>query len=153
MATVDLGAIVRQAFDAFNSKDLDRLASYGHPDARLINVPFGAKLGFREDAEMWLKAFSDAKCEVTNVVAQGDTVVAEFTGRGTHDGPLKGPTGDIPATGRRAEVQCIQVYRFRGEKIAECRLYFDAATMLAQLGLGAGAPAQGRPAAAPQPRH
>jgi steroid delta-isomerase-like uncharacterized protein len=153
MATVDLAAIVRQQYDAFNSKDLDRLAFYAHPDARVLNVPFGAKLGFREDAEGWLRAFPDAKCDVTNVIAQGDCVIAEFTGRGTHEGPLKGPTGDIPATGRRAEVPCIEVFRFRGEKISECKLYFDSATLLAQLGLVAGVPAQGRPAGAPQPRH
>lgn len=152
MATVDLAATVRQVFDAFNAKDLDRMASLAHPDARLTNVPFGMKLGFREDAEMWITAFPDAKCEVTNLIAQGDCVIAEFTGRGTQTGPLKGPTGELAATGRRAEVLCVEVFRFRGGKIAECKLYFDSATLLSQLGLGMGA-AQGRAATAPQPRH
>ncbi len=153
MATVDLAAIVRQAFDAFNAKNLDRLASLAHPDARIANVPFGTKLGFREDAEMWIKAFPDAKCEVTSVTAQGDNVIAEFTGRGTQSGPLKGPTGEIAATGRRSEVPCVEVFRFRNGKIAECKIYFDSAMLLSQLGLGVGAAAQGRAEAAPQPRH
>jgi ketosteroid isomerase-like protein len=61
-------------------------------------------------------------------------------------------TGEIAATGRRAEVQCIEVFRFRGGKITESKLYFDAATLMSQLGLGLGAP-QGRAATTTQPRH
>ena len=153
MATVDLAAIVRQVFDAFNAKNLDSLASFAHPDARMANVPFGMKLGFREDAEVWIKAFHDAKCEVASRIAQGDCGIAESTGRGTQTGPPKGPTGEIAATGRRSEVPCVEVFRFRGGKIAECKLYFDSATLLSQLGLGVGAAAQGRAETAPQPRH
>jgi steroid delta-isomerase-like uncharacterized protein len=152
MATVDLAAIVRQLYDAFNAKDLNRIRSLAQPDARTTNVPFGAKVSYGEDAERWMTAFPDGTCEVTNVIAQGDCVIAEFTGRGTHTGPLKGPTGEIPATGRRAEIQSVEVFRFRGEKIAESRLYFDAATLMSQLGLGMGAP-QGRATAETQPRH
>lgn len=153
MATVDSAAIVRQVFDAFNAKDLDKLASCAYPDARMTNVAYGLKLGFREDAEMWLKAFPDAICEVTNLIAQGDCVIAEFTGRGTHTGPLKGPTGDLAASGRRVEVPCVEVFKLRNGKIAECKLYWDSATLLSQLGAAAGVAAQGRAAAAPPPRH
>lgn len=154
MATVDLSAVVRKMYDAFNAHDLDGVAACAQADARAMSVPFGARLGFREDAELWLKAFPDAKCEVTNLICQGECVIAEFTGRGTHTGPLKGPSGDIPATGRRAEVQCVDVFRFRGGKIADSKLYFDSATLLTQLGLGMGASAaQGRTATTQPPRH
>jgi predicted ester cyclase len=144
MATQDLGATVREMYEAWNAKDMDRCASYAHADARMTNVPFGAKLGYREYIENWARAFPDGKIELTSLVVQGDKAMAEFTGRGTHTGPLKGPTGDLPATQRRVELKCVECYEFRGGKVAEGRQYFDAYSLFTQLGVGA--PAQGRPA-------
>jgi predicted ester cyclase len=137
MATKDLGAAVREIYEAWNAKDLDRCVSYAHPDARMTNVPFGAKLSFREYLENWARAFPDGKIEVMNLVSQGDSVIAEFTGRGTHTGTLKGPTGDLAPTGRRVEMSFVESYRFRGDKITEGRIYFDAFTFFTQLGVGA----------------
>jgi predicted ester cyclase len=154
MATVDLAAVVRQMYEAFNAHDLERVAACAQSDARALNVPFGARLSFREDAQGWLTAFPDGRCEITNLIAQGECVIAEFTGRGTHTGPLKGPSGEIAATGRRVELQCVDVFRCRGGKITESKLYFDSGTLLTQLGLGMGAAAtQGRAATTQPPRH
>ncbi len=147
MAAQDNESIVREVHRAFNDKDLDRLASCATSDARMNVVPFQAKLGFREDAENWARAFPDGKIELTQIIAQGDLVVAEFIGRGTNTGPLAGPAGEIRATGRRVELPCVEVYRFRGGKIAECRTYFDGASLMAQLGLAPGAEAQAQGAA------
>jgi steroid delta-isomerase-like uncharacterized protein len=151
MASQDLGKIVREMHEAWNAKDLDRCASYAHPDAQMTNMPFGTTLSYREYIENWARAFPDGKIELKSVVAQGDKVVAEFTGRGTHSGTLKGPTGDLPATQRGVEMPCVEIYRFRDGKLAEGRVYFDAFSMFTQLGIGA--PAQGRAATAtPSPR-
>jgi predicted ester cyclase len=144
MATQDLTTIVREMYDAWNKKDLDRCASYAHGDARMTNVPFGAKTSFREYIESWAQAFPDGKIELVKCVAQGDDAIAEFVGRGTHTGTLRGPTGDLPPTGRRLELSCVESLRFRGGKLGEGRIYFDAFSMFTQLGIGA--PAQGRTA-------
>jgi predicted ester cyclase len=144
MATQDLGALVRELYDAWNAKDLDRCASYAHADARMTNMAFGAKLSFREYIENWARAFPDGKIELTNCVVQGDDVVCEFTGRGTHTGPLKGPTGEVGATGRQAELKCVECLRFSNGKLAEGRMYFDAFSLFTQLGIGA--PMQARSA-------
>jgi predicted ester cyclase len=120
------------------------------------NVAFGGKVGFREYGEGWARAFPDGKIELLNLVAQGDLVVGEFTGRGTHTGVLKDPTGEIPATGRRVEMSFVEVYRVRNGKISEGRLYFDTGTVMAQLGISPGATTtqtQQLPAPASQPRH
>lgn len=146
MASQDLGTLIRDMYEAWNAKDLDRCASYAHPDAQMTNMPFGATLNFREYIENWARAFPDGKIEFKSVVAQGDKAIAEFTGRGTHTGTLKGPTGDLPATQRRIELQCVESYRFRGGKLAEARVYFDAFSLFTQLGVGAAA--QGRAATA-----
>jgi predicted ester cyclase len=143
MTSQDLGKIVREMLEAWNAKDLDRCASYAHPDAQMTNMPFGATLSYREYIENWARAFPDGKIELKSVVVQGDKAMAEFTGRGTHTGTLKGPTGDLPATQRRAELQCVESYHFRGGKIAEGRVYFDAFSLFTQLGVGA--PAQAAP--------
>jgi steroid delta-isomerase-like uncharacterized protein len=146
MASQDLEKIVREMHEAWNAKDLDRCASYAHPDAQMTNMPFGTTLSYREYIENWAQAFPDGKIELKSVVAQGDKAVAEFTGRGTHSGTLKGPTGDLPATQRRVEVPCVECYSFRDGKLTEGRAYFDAFSMFTQLGIGA--PAQGRGATA-----
>ena len=154
MATLDNSGIIREMYAAWNDKDLDRYASCATADARMTHVPFGTKLGFREYGEGWARAFPDGKIELMNLVAQGDFVVGEFTGRGTHTGTLKGPTGEIPATGRRVEMSFVEVYRLRNGKISEGRIYFDTGTMLAQLGISPGATTQQQfSAPAPQPRH
>jgi predicted ester cyclase len=145
MASQDLEKIVRDMYDAWNAKDLDRSASHAHADARMTNVPFGAAVGFREYIENWARAFPDGKIELHSLVVQGDKAVAEFTGRGTHTGTLKGPTGELPATQRRVELKCVEIHSFRGGKLAEGRVYFDAFSLFTQLGVGA--PAQGRAAA------
>jgi predicted ester cyclase len=139
MASQDLETIVRDMHEAWNAKDLDRCASHAHADAQMTNMPFGAKLNYREYIENWARAFPDGKVELKSVVVQGDKAIAEFTGRGTHTGTLKGPTGDLPATQRRVEVHCVESYRFRGDKLAEGRVYFDAFSLFTQLGVGAAA--------------
>jgi predicted ester cyclase len=149
MATKDLEACVRELYEAWNAKDLDRCASYALPGAKMTNMPFGTTSGFREYETSWAQAFPDGKIELTSLVVQGDNAVAEFTGRGTHTGPLRGPTGEIPATQRRVELRCVECYRFQGDKIADGRIYFDAFSLFTQLGVGA--PAQSRTAGAAQP--
>lgn len=142
MATQDLGKIIREMYDAWNAKDMERCASFAHPDARMTNVPFGATVTYREHVEGWARAFPDGKIQLENVVVQGDRAIAEFTGRGTHTGALRGPTGELPPTGRRLEMSCVEAYLFRDGKLAEGRIYFDAFSMFTKLGVGAGA--QGR---------
>jgi steroid delta-isomerase-like uncharacterized protein len=137
MATSDNEKALSAVYEAFNAKDMDKLMSFATPDAQVTSIPFGATASYREDWEAWARAFPDARIEVKNLIAQGDHVVAEVVGRGTHTGALPGPTGDIPATGRRMEMPLVEIYRFREGKIVEMRYYFDAFSFFDQLGLGA----------------
>ena len=152
MATLDNAAIVRELYAAWNKKDMDRVASLATADARVTSVPSGMKMGFREDAEAWARAFPDGEIQAVNIVAQGDYVIVECVGRGTHNGTLKSPAGDIPATGRRVELPFVDCHRLRNGKITESRIYFDTGSMMAQLGLSAGPTATQRPTA-PSPEH
>jgi predicted ester cyclase len=149
MASQDLENVIREMYEAWNAKDLDRCASYAHPDTQMTNMPFGAKLPFREYIESWARAFPDGRIEPKTIVVQGDRAMAEFTGTGTHTGTLRAPMGELPPTQRRLELPFVESYRFRDGKLAEGRIYFDAFSMLKQLGVGA--PAQGRAATPPSP--
>jgi predicted ester cyclase len=51
--------------------------------------------------DMWAQGFPDGKVTIDRVIASGDHVVVEFTGRGTHTGTLATSIEEIPATGVR----------------------------------------------------
>lgn len=138
----DARRVVEENFAAFNAHDLDRGAATIAPSATTRDVPTGNTVtgpnGFRQYWGMWLTAFPDGRCDITKCVATDDgTVVTEFVGRGTHNGPLPGPGGQqILATGRRVEMPFCQIATVKDGKITSGALYYDLATMLAQLGLG-----------------
>jgi predicted ester cyclase len=53
------------------------------------------------------------------MIAQGDYVVAHWTGTGTHTGPLSTPTGSsIPATGKQVVLKASETYQLKGGKIS-----------------------------------
>jgi predicted ester cyclase len=56
--------------------------------------------------------------------------VLEFVYNGTNTGELMG----MPATDRRVSVPMLAIYEIEGGLIRYGRLYYDAATMMGQLG-------------------
>src|SRR5579859_4397482 len=80
-------------------------------------------------------AFPDGKTETTSLTASEQSAVIEFTGRGTQTGPLRGPAGDIPPTGRTAEIRFIPANDFQQGKIAHSRLYFVSLGLMVHLGV------------------
>jgi steroid delta-isomerase-like uncharacterized protein len=76
----------------------------------------------------------DAAGTVTNFVASGNTAVLEVTWKGTHTGPLVTAAGTIPASGKHQETPAAVFYAFDGGKIKASRHYFDAMTLLKQIG-------------------
>lgn len=77
----------------------------------------------------------DVKGTVNQALATGNTVVLEVTWKGTHTGPLQGPSGTIPATGRQQTTRAGWVLNFAGSKITDSRHYFDMLSFMQQLGL------------------
>ncbi len=139
--TRDNAAIVRDLYDAFNDHDLDRGVALVSEDFELVDFAaegqaFRGPEGLRQWLQIFLTAAPDAKVEVTNVVGAGEGwVFTEHTGRGTHTGPLVGPAGTIPPTGRRIELPIGELVRVENGKITLIRAYYDGATMMRQLGV------------------
>jgi steroid delta-isomerase-like uncharacterized protein len=138
---LDACRVVLDNFAAFSAHDFDRGASTIAPDATMRDVPTGTVLtgpeGLRQYWRMWLTAFPDGRTDVTRCVGSDDgTVVTEFVGRGTHNGPLMGPGGrQIQATGRRVEIPFCQIATIRDGRIANAAIYYDLATIMGQLGI------------------
>ncbi len=132
-------AIARMHYDAFNMHEVERAAAIIADDVEWVNVPFGHTLhgveGYRQHLWIWHRAFPDGSVEIVDQYADGEHVTTEFIGRGTHTGVFASPVGELAPTGRRVEVAFCEVMRVRDGRIAFSRLYFDAVTMLGQLGV------------------
>ena len=83
---------------------------------------------------LYQTAFSEARAENRNLVADDKSVVLEFTFHGINTGSLMG----MPPTGKRVEVPMCAVYDVEEGVIRRARLYYDSATMAKQLGLMPG---------------
>jgi carboxymethylenebutenolidase len=71
---------------------------------------------------------------VSRTIGQGrlvDEVVARFT----HTVPMMWLLPGVPPTGKRVEVVFVAIIQFEGDKIAKETLYWDHASLLAQVGL------------------
>ncbi len=83
------------------------------------------------------KVFPDAQYSIERLLAEGDTVVWQWTFRATHQGELLGiqPTGKVVMFGG------VNIFRMANGKIVEDWVYRDTVGMLRQLG-AMPAPAQ-----------
>ncbi|TME72103.1 MAG: ester cyclase, partial [Chloroflexi bacterium] len=81
-----------------------------------------------------------AKSEIKNLFTQGNQVVVEGVFVGTHDGTLKTPMGDLPATGRKVRGDYVQIFEVDRGLIKKARLTFDQVQLMTQLGLAPAPP-------------
>jgi steroid delta-isomerase-like uncharacterized protein len=143
--------IVQAAYDAFNRKDMKALAGMAAPDAKAMSIGFGKEFGFLEYMQNWATAFPDGQIRVTNFIEQGNRIVAEFIGTGTHTGPLETPMGKLSPTKQCVEMRFADVVELRNGKIAAVRNYFDGASFMQQLGIEPKMPTRRAQPAAEQP--
>ncbi len=138
LTTDELVKIAHKQIDAFNSGDWEQMRGLLTSDTRYHE--FGTERsieGLEQLIELfkgWKTAFPDAAGTVTSSVASGDTAVLEVTWKGTQTGPLTTAAGTIPASGKSQETPAVIVYVFEGSKIKAGRHYFDAMTLLKQIG-------------------
>jgi steroid delta-isomerase-like uncharacterized protein len=139
MTPKDNIAIVKNLYTLFNQRKVDEASKLVASQCTWTNIPTGQAYvgpsGFKDFCQSWLTAFSDARVEIRNQIANEDMVVTEFTGRGTHDGPLQSPNGTVPATRKKLELSFVEIVKLESGKIVEARAYFDSATLMRQLGI------------------
>ncbi len=84
----------------------------------------------RQEAADFRQGFPDVVSTIVDLIAEGDTVVARWRSRATHQGEYMG----VPPTGKEVEFSGISVYRIERDKIAESWTVEDELGLMRQLG-------------------
>lgn len=87
--------------------------------------------GMKDVIGVYHRGVKDARWDVNETIAAGDTVTIRWTGSGTHTGELLG----IAPTNRKVRVDGIWMFRFTNGKIAESWNCWDTLGLLQQLGV------------------
>ena len=135
MSTEDNKALVRRFYEeVFNQKNTTAIAEFIDPTFVDHSLPPGLPGGIegaRQYIGMYMTAFPDLHLTVEDMIAEGDKVVARFTGSGTQQGAYM----NIPPTGKQMTATVIDMFRIAGSKFVEHWLEFDALGMMQQLGV------------------
>ncbi len=138
MTDEDRIEVARDVVDAFNDGDWERTVALLTRDSLYNEVGTQQRLRGPEEIirslKGWKEAMPDVKGTVTSALATNGVAVLEVTWEGTHTGPLAGPAGTIPASGKRQSTASAWIFEFEGDKIKESRNYFDMLSFLQQIG-------------------
>jgi ketosteroid isomerase-like protein len=130
---------IRSAYQRAEMKDVPGWVACFTEDGIFIDESIGVTYrGPKElgrTVEIYAKAFPDMHRELYDVYVAGDIVVVELALQGTHKGPLELPMGIIPATGKRMDAPCCDVFRLKNGKIQRFDCYPSGTITLAQLGV------------------
>jgi steroid delta-isomerase-like uncharacterized protein len=126
--------LVIEHMETENRHEFDRtLATFEHPRYEL--VPTGDVYDGPEEVAAYYRetrnAFPDQRNELIALHHSDDAVIIEAMLRGTHLGNYRG----LPPTGRPFEMRFCAVFEFEEDRLVCERAYFDAATVLRQLGI------------------
>lgn len=120
-----------------NAHDAQAIGELFSDDAIFVD-PTGEYRGRAAIVEYWeafFRAFPDLEGQDELEAESGDTAINEWSASGTHTGPLDGPEGTIPATGRSLTVRGADAITVRDGLIESHRVYYDQMSFMVQLGL------------------
>ncbi len=138
MTEQDLIKLARENVEAYTSGDWQRLKAPLASDVVYDEVGSQRRMQgadqLVEAYQGWKRALPDGKGTIRNAFASGNSVAIEVTWTGTQSGPLEGPGGTIPASGKSFSMPGAQLITFEGDKVKELHQYFDLMTLLQQVG-------------------
>jgi steroid delta-isomerase-like uncharacterized protein len=126
-------AIATRAFEEILSKGRFELAEQLYAKD-FVNHGIHRNASLEEDQAAlkgWHEAFPDVSITPEKLIAEGDLVTIYWVARGTNTGTGNG----LPATGKKAELAGITIWRIVDGKIKEEWSAFDQLSMMQQLGL------------------
>ncbi|HVA05496.1 MAG TPA: ester cyclase [Acidimicrobiales bacterium] len=126
-------AVVHEHMESENRLDLDAtLATFAHPRYELIAT--GQVYDGEDEVRAYFASsratFPDQRNELVALHHVDDAVIVEFDLLGTQRGELMG----FPPTDKPFRCRMAAIYLFEGEGLVCERVYFDALTILGQLG-------------------
>jgi steroid delta-isomerase-like uncharacterized protein len=136
MATSEAERILDDWATAWSSHDTEKMLALFTDDCVYEDVTFGAvnhgKAELRAFADGIFAAIPDFKVTLISRFVAGNWAGMEWAMSGTHRGDFPG----LPATGKRfSSVRGATMVELQGEKIRRCSDYWDAATVMRQVGL------------------
>jgi len=126
-------AIAKRTFEEILSQGRFELATELYAKD-FINHGLHSNASLEEDQAAlrgWHAAFPDVVIVPEKLTAEGDLVTIYWVARGTNTGTGNG----LPATGKKAELAGITIWRIADGKIKEEWSAFDQLSMMKQLGL------------------
>ncbi|MGH3505638.1 MAG: ester cyclase [Nocardioidaceae bacterium] len=131
-------SLLEKYVELYNAGDLDGVMDlYAEDSVQLMpDGIFEGRRAIRDRLGQELAAFSDLAHRYISYVEEDEAFADEWLFMGTHTGPFVLPDGtEVPATGKRVQVQGMELVRMRDGKITVDNLYYDNLAVAAQLGL------------------
>ncbi len=132
--TTDTRTAMQRFVEFINTGDASIGRQVISPDAEFLTPfspePFRGLEGYLQILGIMRSAFSDVQWRIERLVVEGDTVVARFELRGTHDGEFLGTA----PTGRPVAVHASNFYRFADGLIVDEVGQPDLMGLLRQIG-------------------
>ena len=136
---MDNEAIIRRAYQVAEDKDLAGWAAAFTEDGtftdQTIGVTYRGPVELPQTVEVYARAFPDMHRELYQFYVAGDIVVVQLALQGTHLGPLSTPFGILPATGKRMDAPCCDVFELVDGKIKRFDCYPSGTIIFSQLGV------------------
>ena len=104
--------------------------NYSHHDSSTPEFGRGPE-SEKKRATLYRTAFPDVRLMIEDIIAEGETVTARCSCKGTHKGDLRG----IAPTGKQFTISGISVARFTDGKMVEGWVNWDALGLMQQLGV------------------
>ena len=136
MATFESEQILDNWATAWSSHDTERVLALFTDDCVYEDVTFGAVNHGRAELRTFVDgifaAIPDFKVTLITRFVAGNWAAMEWVMSGIHKGDFPG----LPATGKRfSSVRGVTIVELQGGKIRRCSDYWDAATVMQQVGL------------------
>ncbi len=128
--------VIRRSFEELWNKGNLSLAdelftpNYEHHDASSPDFGRGPE-SEKKRAALYRTAFPDLQLTIEDIIAEGQTVMARWSCRGTHKGDLSG----IAPTGKQVTISGVSIARFTGGKMVEGWVNWDVLGLMQQLGV------------------
>ena len=131
-------AAVRNAYAVAERKDLEGWINLFTPDGVFTDNSAGVAYRGRALADVgrnYGTAFSNMHRELYRIYVDGNVVVVQLALQGTHDSPPQLPFGELPATGKKMDAPCCDVFELEDGKIKRFDCYPEGSVIFAQLGV------------------
>ena len=127
-------AVVAEHFRSEAAQEFDATLATFEDHPRYEIVPTGQVFDGAEEVMGYYRttrtAFPDQRHDDVRLHVADDAVIAEFDLLGTNLGEFYG----LEPTGKAFRVPIVAIFTFEGEGITNERIYFDTASLLAQIG-------------------